>query len=313
MSSLATTVNLFQLFGEQTRVRLMALLSQAELTVAELVAITELGQSSVSTHLGRLREAGVLRDRKVGPSTFYALAEGGMPEEARKVWQVVADGVRDSVLDADRERCEAVLRAREKAAGWPDAVAGQMERHYSPGRTWEAMARGLLGLMRLGDVLDVGSGDGTLAELLAPRAKSVTLVDRSETMIEAARARLAKTKNVRGLVADAHELPLKASTFDQVLLFNVLTFAHTPEQVLAEAARVLRRDGGVAIVTLDAHDHGPVAATYGHVQPGFSPPQLRKMLARAGFTVEHCEIVCREKRPPHFRVMTAFARKGAST
>src|SRR5579863_10524159 len=111
---------LFQLFAEPTRVRLMALLAKDELTVAELVSITELGQSNVSTHLGRLRDAGLLRDRKAGSSTFYALNDGAMPGAARKVWTLVEAGTRDAVLDADRERCAKVVRSRARAAGWPD-------------------------------------------------------------------------------------------------------------------------------------------------------------------------------------------------
>src|SRR5580692_8945448 len=185
LPTLSATVSTLQLFAEPTRVRLMALLAQAELTVAELVSITEIGQSSVSTHLAKLRDAGLLRDRRVGASTLYALNEGNMPADARQIWSLVRAEVEDAVLDGDRERCTDVLKARGRSQPWPDAAAGQMERHYSPGRTWESVARGLVGLMDLGDVLDVGSGDGTMAQLIAPRARSVTCVDRSEKMVEA--------------------------------------------------------------------------------------------------------------------------------
>jgi DNA-binding transcriptional ArsR family regulator/protein-L-isoaspartate O-methyltransferase len=307
--SLDASSELFQLFAEPTRVRLMALLAKDELTVAELVSITELGQSNVSTHLGRLREAGLLRDRKAGSSTFYALNDGAMPEAARKVWALVEAGTRDARLDADRDRCEKVVRSRARAAGWPDAVAGEMERHYSPGRTWEATARAFLGLMRLGDVLDAGSGDGTIAQLIAPRARSVTCVDRNERMIEAARQRLARQKNVSCRLADVHELPFKDASFDEVLLFNVLTDTHTPGRVVAEAARVLRRGGALVVVTLDEHSHADVTSPYGHVHSGFSPEKVRRMLGKAGLAVDHSDVTSREKRQPNFEVVTAFARK----
>jgi SAM-dependent methyltransferase len=300
---------LFQLFAEPTRVRLMALLAKDELTVAELVTITELGQSNVSTHLGRLRDAGLLRDRKAGSSTFYALNDGAMPEAARKVWALVEAGTKDALLDADRERCDRVVRSRAKAAGWPDAVAGQMERHYSPGRTWEATARAFLGLAHLGDVLDAGSGDGTIAQLVAPRARSVTCIDRNERMIEAARQRLSRQKNVTCKLGDLHELPFRDASFDQVLLFNVLTDVHTPARVLTEAARVLRKNGEAIVVTLDEHAHPEVTSPYGHAHAGFSPEKVRRMLGRAGFAVDQCEVTSREKRQPNFEVVTAFARK----
>src|SRR2546430_2148816 len=130
MGTLDATANLLQLFGEPSRVRLMALLADHELTVNDLTSITELAQSRVSTHLGKLREAGVLRDHGVGGSTFYRFNNGQMPSEARKVWQLVADGLEDRMLDHDRQRCAALLRARQRTARWPDSVAGEMERHY---------------------------------------------------------------------------------------------------------------------------------------------------------------------------------------
>lgn len=305
-ATLADTSSLLSLFAEPTRVRLFALLAKEELSVAELTQVTELAQSRVSTHLGKLREAGVIRDRRQGASTFYR-ASDAMPEAARAVWALLEGKLDDRVLDTDRERCQALVEARETA--WPEAVAGQMERHYSPGRTWEATARGLLGLMRLGDVLDAGSGDGTLAALIAPRAKSVTCLDRSETVLEAARARLRAQGNVKFAHGDLLELPFEAESFDAVMLFNVLTLVRDPGKALAEAARVLRPRGLVAVVTLRAHGHAQVAESYGHVVPGFATKKLSKLLSAAGLTVETCEVTSRERRKPYFEVVSAFASK----
>jgi len=302
-------VNTLQLFAEPTRVRLMALLEMEELTVAELVTITELAQSSVSTHLGKLRDAGLLRDRRQGASTLYALNDGNMPQGAKQVWSLVRGEVKDAVLDGDRERCADVLRGREGSSAWADAVAGQMERHYSPGRTWEATARGLCGLMQLGDLLDAGSGDGTMAQLLAPRARTVTCLDRNAKMVEAARARLARARNTSVVQGDVHELPFDDGAFDHVLLFNILTQVITPARVVAESARVLRDGGTLAVVTLALHDHPDVSASYRDVHPGFSPAQLRRMLQKAGLAIDACDVTSREKRAPHFEVITAFAHK----
>src|SRR5256885_1019118 len=184
MASVTDRVDLLRLFGDPTRVRLAALLERDELTVAEITRVTDLPQSRVSTHLGKLREAGVLRDRRDGSSTYYSMNDGAMPLEVRRLWEVVATGLDEPLLGADRERCAELVRGR---GDWPDTVAGQMERHYSPGRTWEATSRALLGLVRLGDVLDAGSGDGALAALLAPRARSITCLDRSDKVLAAAR------------------------------------------------------------------------------------------------------------------------------
>jgi ArsR family transcriptional regulator len=240
------------------------------------------------------------------------LNDGNMPPSAKQVWALVRGDIKDTVLEGDKGRCAGVLEARERTNAWPDAVAGQMERHYSPGRTWEATARGLVGLMQLGDVLDAGSGDGTMAQLLAPRAKSVTCLDRNEKMVEAARARLAKVKNATVCQGDVHELPFADRTFDHVMLFNILTQATTPSRVVAEAARVLRDGGTLALVTLAPHDHADVSASYRDIHPGFSTVQVKRMLQKTGLTIDACDITCREKRAPHFEVITASAHKNAA-
>jgi len=307
--ALDSTVGWLHLFGDPTRVRLLNLVAQEELTVAELTTITELQQPRVSTHLGKLREAGLVRDRKVGASTYYSVNEETMPPAARALWKLLRSQIQDDVIDSDRKRMQQLVRARDKAQSWPDAVAGQMERHYSPGRTWEATARGLIGLLRLGDVLDAGSGDGAIAQLLAARAKSVTCLDRSERVMAAARQRLGRERNVRFAVGDLHELGFGDAQFDHVLLFNVLTYAHTPARVIAEAARVLRPRGDLVVVTLEAHQQEDIVAAYQHVNSGFTVPALRKLLQKAGLTVESCAVSSREKREPHFQVITAVAHK----
>ncbi len=308
MHGLADTTGLLSLFADPTRVRLLALLEGEELSVAELTRVTGLSQSRVSTHLGRLREASLVSTRRAGASTFYRL-HGAMPEAARELWALLDARLDDSVLRGDRERRDDLVARRMEA--WPDAVAGQMERHYSPGRTWEATARGLLGLARFGDVLDAGSGDGTLAALIAPRARSVTCLDRSAKVLEAARGRLADHDNVTFAQGDLLELPFEPERFDQVMLFNVLTYARDPGRVLREVSRVLRPGGAVAAITLKTHDHPEVTEAYGHLIAGFEPRALRALLEGAGLTVQRCEVTSRERRKPYFEIISAFADKPA--
>src|ERR1700689_2009433 len=123
MQTLAAAADLFGLFAEPTRVRLLRLLGEHELSVAELVEVTHVPQSSVSTHLGKLREAGLVRDRRNGTSTYYALAPN-MPQGARLVWDVVSNGVSDAVLASDRTHAAEVLRARRDGS-FPESIAGE--------------------------------------------------------------------------------------------------------------------------------------------------------------------------------------------
>jgi ubiquinone/menaquinone biosynthesis C-methylase UbiE len=94
-----------------------------------------------------------------------------------------------------------------------------------------------------------------------------------------------------------------------VLLFNALASAEDPARALCEASRVLRPSGQLSIVTLDAHGNLESTAAYGHVQPGFAPSALREMLVKAGLRVVSCELSTRERRPPRFGVVSAFAEK----
>jgi ArsR family transcriptional regulator len=253
----------------------------------------------------------MLRDRKVGASTFYGLNDGAMPEPARRVWELVRGQVSDAVLEADRMRAEHLRRAEQSGRSWPDSIAGEMERHYSPGRTWEATARGLLGFVALGDVLDVGAGDGAIAELLAPRARSITCVDKSERMVDAARRRLSRFEHARVVQTDMHALELEAASFDQVLVLNALSYAREPAKVMEQVARVLRPGGTVAVVTLARHTHLEVSSAYGHVHAGFEPKELERWLSLAGLDVRQCSVTSRERRKPYFEVVTAFAAKPA--
>jgi SAM-dependent methyltransferase len=307
--TLEVTTDLLSILAEPTRVRLLALLEKGELSVVDIVTVTDLGQSRVSTHLSKLLGAGLLRDRRQGASTLYSIADA-MPEQASKLWELVRTSATGGVVDRDASRLDALLRARRKSEPWHDALAGQMERHYSPGRTWESLARGVLGLLDLGAVLDIGSGDGALAELLAPRARAITCVDKSDKMTLAAKKRLARFGHVEVREANACDLPFTARSFDVVTAFNVLVHLEDPAVAIAEAVRVLKKGGLFAVVTLDAHEERDLAREYGHVHLGLSPASLKRMLGKAGLTALSCAATSRERRPPHLSIVTAFGRKG---
>ncbi len=295
--------------ADPTRVRLLALLESEELTVAELSGITRLAQPRVSTHLAKLKEAGLVRDRRAGVSAYYRFDDAALDGPQRALWQTVSLGSDDPLLRQDAERVPAVLAARAADANWADSVAGDMERHYSPGRTWEALARTALPLLEPGDVLDIASGDGVLAELLAPHAGRYVCVDASARVVAAAAERLRAHRNVEVREGDMHALPFEAGSFDLVVLMHALTYATKPAQAVAEAARVLRPGGRLLLSSLASHEHKSVVDAYGHVNLGFAEKDLRRFVEKAGLRVTSCETVTREKRPPHFAVISLIASK----
>jgi SAM-dependent methyltransferase len=302
--TLTQCVETFALLGDESRIRLCALLRERELCVKDLVQVTGMAQSRVSTHLGRLREAGFVRDRRNGAQTFYALAAEALPEAARVVLQQATRSP-DPTLAGDQRR---LLRLdAERRGGLPDSAADDIERYYSPGRTWRSLAVGIAALLRLGDVLDVGSGIGAAAAALAPHCRSLTCIDIDARLVEVAKARLARYAHARAQVADVHALPFAASSFDSVLVFHTLTYAEHPARALAECARVLRPGGRLVLLCLDRHRQRDVTARHGERHPGFSPRALRTLLSRPGLNVVTSEVACREARKPHLQVVLAVA------
>ncbi|MGH8034290.1 MAG: ArsR/SmtB family transcription factor [Lysobacterales bacterium] len=295
-----------RLLSDSTRLRLLLLLEREELSVAELAAITQLAQPRVSTHLAKLKDAQLVADRREGVFVYYRIATTIHDPSLEALWKVLRNSSTDPLVQQDYARIDPVLSKRH-GDSWADSVAGDMERHYSPGRTWEAMAHGLASLLDPGDVLDIASGDGVLAELLAPRAGHITCVDISERVIEAGRTRLQGYPNVDFRLGDMHALDIAAQTFDTVLLMHALTYTRQPQAVVSEAARVLRRGGKLLAVTLAEHRHEKMVALYDHANLGFTPRQLEQLAKTAGLRNVSCSVSTVERRSPNFTVLTLSA------
>jgi len=305
--TLAQSTELCGVLSDASRCRLLLLLQAHELSVAELTDITGLTQSRVSTHLSRLKRAGLAQDKRLGNAALYSASLDD--SDASRIWTLFREHLDDTQTRLDLERAEQAIRARKHGQTWAESVAGRMELHYSPGRTWESTARALIGLLELGDVLDLASGDGMLAELIAGRARSVTCVDISPTVVAAAARRLEGFANVNLREADMHALPFGDASFDQIFALHALAYSRAPQRVIEEAARLLRPGGRLVLATLAPHAHEEAMRAYDHVNLGFAPETLRHWLAASSLKTEQCRVVSRELRPPYFEVVIALARK----
>lgn len=277
--------------------------------MAELAQTMRLAQPRVSTHLAKLRDAGLVADRREGVSVYYRSMTDGQDSALCQLWAMLRERLDDPQIASDAERLPDILAQRARGRNWPDAVAGDMERHYSPGRSWEATTRALVQLIDPGRVLDIASGDGVMGELLGPRAESVDCVDLSARVVDAGQARVATLGNVRFHQGDMHALPFGESTFDTVLLLHALTYSDRPADVALEAARVLKPGGALVAAALKTHRHARQVAAYGHVNNGFSPKALDRLFTDAGLEVGFCGITSIEKKPPNFEIITLLARR----
>lgn len=295
--------------ADASRLRLLLVLDAHALSAAELTEVTGLTQSRVSTHLTRLKRAGLVRDERIGGAAIYSTSPKP-PALPGLLWEVLRARLDDPQARLDRERAEEVMRLRSIGQSWAESVAGRMEQHYSPGRSWETTARALMTLLQLGDVLDLASGDGVLAAVLAPHARSVTCVDVSATVIAAARRRLGGVVNVEFHEGDMHALPFAGGSFDHVFAMNAISYSRNPTALLGEAARLLRPGGRLVMAALKGHEHTEAQRAYDHVNLGVEPAQLRAWLVAAGLEVKECCVTSRESRAPYFEVVTALAVRG---
>ena len=298
-------VQALQLLGDENRLRLCALLSQGEIRVTDLVRVTGLTQSRVSTHLGRLREAGLAHDRREGQQSFYALTLDRLVPAARSLLLEAIEAP-DPTLERDR------LRLRELRAKRDDPSEVDIERDYSPGRSWQSLCLGLAAGLRFGDVLDVGCGDGSASACIAPYCRALTCVDSDPVKIEHARRRLSPFGHVHAQTADVHALPFPNASFGVVLLFHTLTYTEDPLRALTECTRVLKPTGRVLILCLDKHEHQRVTKRFHERHPGFAPESLRVLMKDAGLTPVQAGVACRENRKPHLLVSLAVGCKPTS-
>ncbi len=278
--------------GDGTRLRLLLLLQQAELTVSELTQILGQSQPRVSRHLKLLCAAGLLERFKEGSWVFYRAAERGPGATLTRTLAGLADAQSDANLLNDRQRLATVRAARaEEAAAYFKANAPEWERIRSlhvPEREVESAIVRLLGQEILESVLDAGTGTGRMLELLAPHIKRGVGIDVSPEMLAIARDRLARSGvgHCQVRLGDVYRLPFleggRLEAFDAAIFHQVLHYLDDPQAALREAMRVLKPGGRILIADFAPHQLEFLRRDHAHRRLGFSDQEVQGWFKAAG-------------------------------
>jgi SAM-dependent methyltransferase len=340
------SASLFRLLGDDARLRILRLLDAERLNVTELTSILGIAQSGVSRHLGLLKDAGLVEERRDAGFTYFRLAPE-LPGGANgfgPVWPLLQSHFERAAASvegrADEARLEEVRRVRKE--NFDDHGAGGERAQIVPGRSWAAWARALGHLLPPLVIADLGCGDGYLTIEAARFAKKVIAVDRSEASLVRARAmakRLARRDagdagspahrrpgeggpvrrsaereggNVEWKRGELEKLPLKDASVDVALLSQALHHVAVPRKALAEAVRIVRPGGRVLILELRAHQEQWVRERLGDTWLGFSDEELKQLMAAAGLTDIKLTVGARRARDP-FTVLIASGVKAASS
>ena len=278
--------------SDESRLRLLSLLQDNELGVAEMCGVLQMPQSTVSRHLKVLADQGWVRHRRQGAANLYRMVREELPEGADQLWQVAREQTEGwAALAQDRLRLER-LRDRISARTF---FAGAADR-------WTHMRSELYGDLFFMDamislvpahwtVLDLGCGTGEVVDRLAHQVAQVIGVDQSAEMLGQARTLTHGRDNIRLVQGDLCVLPLHRRSCDAALMLLVLSYLPRPEAALAEMARVLRPGGRAVVVDLLRHDRDNFRREMGQESLGFEAEELRRMVRRAGLGNASCRVV----------------------
>ncbi|MCB1225909.1 MAG: metalloregulator ArsR/SmtB family transcription factor [Verrucomicrobiales bacterium] len=303
------------LVSDPTRVRLLLLLQQEELSVAELQEILALPQSNISAQLARLKSAGLVTDRRSGKHRLYQMAQTSPREaEVQALLSNVLEAAGSEIPETQKDTAALKITLRKRAQtaqAYFDALAGKFGRHYIPGRSWKALGETLIQLLPPLVIADLGAGEGTLSQLLARRARQVIAIDNSEKMVAYGSdlARRHGFTNLEYRLGNIEDPPIEPGSIDLVIFSQALHHASTPQQALKAAHRLLRPEGRVVVLDLLKHTFEKARELYADTWLGFSEAELTDMLHRAGFTGIDTSVVHRESRSPHFQTLLAIAHR----
>lgn len=306
--------------GDPTRLRLLLLLRQAELTVSELIEIVGQSQPRVSRHLKLLGEAGLVERFKEGSWVFCRAADQGIGSELGAVIAALADA---QLQEADKARLEHVRKGRAAAAvAYFKSNATEWERIralYAPDKDVETAIARHLTARPIENFLDAGTGTGRMLELIAPYAGRAIGIDVSPDMLAIARDRLlrANIPNAQVRLGDTYRLPFAngaaGAGFDVVLFHQVLHYLDDPGMAVAEAARVMAPGGKLLIADFAPHREEFLRDEYAHRRLGFSDREVEGWFAAAGLASGGIDTIAPKSEGEKLTVKLWFATAKAKS
>lgn len=306
------TLKALRSISDPTRLRLLALLKGHELSVAEIQEITKLAQSRISTHLGNLQDAGLVKSQKKGKRSIYSEVPQVEPFLDQILEKVIHNSDEIPEIADDQVNLRRILeRQKDLAQAYFHQAAGCFDRIYGPGRSWETFGKALLRMLPKIEVADLGSGEGLLSELLAYRCHRVYAIDNSAEIVDFATQKL-KSKGIKNLefkLGEIEAVPLADGVVDVAILSQSLHHAERPEKAISEAYRILKPGGQILILDLLKHEFKDAKRLYGDNWNGFAEAELHRWLEKNQFHKIDISIVATETDPPQFSTILAEAYK----
>jgi SAM-dependent methyltransferase/biotin operon repressor len=290
-----------KLLSDPTRLRILMLVENEELSVAELQEVLGMGQSRISTQLSQLKAEGLVTDERSGKNNIYTCSA---PADLMEVARLAAAEVPE--VTADEAALRHLLRKRKDSArAYFDELAGRFGKDYVPGRSWKALAEALIKVLNYQIVADLGAGEGTLAQLLAQRAEKVIAVDLSPKMVEFGQELATRNglKNLEYRIGDIEAPPIEDASLDLAILSQALHHAEHPQKALDAAFRILKPGGRLIVLDLLQHHFEEARELYADRWLGFSESDLAGMLEKSGFRQIETIVADRETTEPKFQTL----------
>lgn len=301
-----------KILAEPTRLRILALLRQEELSVAELQEALDMSQSRISSQLALLRQADLVVDRREGKKNFYSIKSRLESKEEALISAAINSVSEASELIEDAGNLERVIQKRRKIAEeYFNLIAGRLGKNYCPGRSWEGIGHMLLHLVPKVVVADLGAGEGMISQLIARQAEQVYCIDNSSRMVEVGKELAEKNQleNLQYLLGDIEAVPLDDESVDIALLSQALHHANRPEKAIEEAYRITKTGGRIVILDLKEHTFEKARELYADNWLGFPEKKLHAWLRAAGFENVAVSVVSKEPGEPGFETLLATGIK----